>query len=356
MATIEQLILQMKVEGKQSVDSLNDSVKRVGSSINDLKSDIAGMAQVGGPLSTTLNGIIGRLGPLGIAASLAGAAFVGLGAKALQMAGDLSDISGATGIAAGTLKNFKDSVIEAGGSADDFAQLAAKLNQSVQEAAGGNEQFQKAFRELGVYVTDTSGRVRSTESILRDLTERFQQGELTSKQYSSAIDILGRNINKLELQKLKALANPELDADIKRLDRYNEQIDKLRSLLEKQIITFFGKVAEDINKGIDAIDKYYDKLEEKEKELNARGKTSRAFTPDDLMSQAPGTGIPYRLGGRAMTDAEKAILKRKEFEAEMERLNRPYQPRPNEREDTGGGFGAEPESIKKAREEAQKYV
>ena len=344
MATYEDFVLRIKAQGA-------NVIKEVSNGIQDLKSDVESLAQVGGPLSNTLNGIVSRFGALGIAAGVAGVAMAGLGARALQIAGDMADISGATGIAAGTLLNFKNSVIEAGGKAEDFAQIASKLNQSVQEAASGNEKFQKAFKDLGVFVTDANGKVRSTEDILKDVTAQFNRGELTATQYAAAIDILGKGINRLELQKLKALSDPVATEDIKRLDQYNEAIDRIRARLERGIVTFFGSVAQQAENAFGVIDKYNKKLEETEKQLNAVGRTSRAYVADPRQLMAPGSlGAP---GGRPMTDAEKATLARQQEEQRMAGLMSAYTARPNERE--AGGFGAKgEEQLKRERTEAEK--
>jgi len=344
MATYEDFVLRMKVQGA-------DDVKEVRGSIQNLKGDLESLGQVGGPLGNTINGIVGKFGALGLGAVAAAGALVGLGTRALQIAGDMSDISGATGIATGTLMNFRNSVIEAGGKAEDFGLIASKLNQSIQEAASGNEKFQRSFKDLGVFVTDASGAVRSTEDILRDITSQFNRGELSASQYAAAIDILGKGINRLELQKLTALKDPVADADIKRLDSYNEAIDRVRARLERGIVTFFGSVAEQAEKAFGAIDRYNKKLEDTEKQLNAVGRTSRAYTADPRLLMAPGSlGAP---GGRPMTDAEKATLARQQEEQRMAALMSAYRPRPNERE--AGGFGTKgEEQLKREKAELEK--
>ena len=349
MATIEDFILRMKVEGQ-------GNVKQISGSIQNLKDDIADLGQVGGPLGGTINGIIGKLGPMGVAASVAGAAFVGLGAKALQLAAELSDISGATGIAAGTLLNFRASVVEAGGKAEDFGQIAAKLNQSVQEAASGNETFQKSFQRLGVFVTDAGGKIRPTEEILRDVLARFKNGTISSEQYAAAIDILGKNINKLELAKLQAVADPFKDEQIKQLDKYNEAIDKLKDSVGRGLVTAFGNLAIAINKAFDT-----SKFTDLEKQANERGQTYRdrteGFMNRPLMGKEkdPLTGelvvLPNRL--RDMTEKEKAAYKARQDAAaahanEMQRqMNRANQP-------GAGGYGPEGESARKEREAKEK--
>lgn len=354
MATVEDFVLRMKVEGQ-------GNVKQLSGTIQNLKDDIGDLAQVGGPLGNTVNGIIGKLGPLSMAAGLAATAFAGLGGRALMLAGELSDISGATGIAAGTLMNFRQSVVEAGGKAEDFAQIAAKLNQSVQEAASGNETFQKAFQKLGVFVTDANGKVRDTESILRDVIARFKGGQISSEQYAAAIDILGKNINKLELSKLQAVADPIKDEQIKQIDKYNEAIDRLAEKFNNLAVLVAGKVAMALNgffAGIDAAIKANDELD---KRLAEKGKAQVApgltGTIRGLLGMAPRTTDP--LITRTLSEAEKAAAAKKKYDEEMAKLMAPYQSRAGTRAEggaAGGGFGATPEATLKAREESLKRI
>jgi lambda family phage tail tape measure protein len=242
MATIEDFILRFKTVG-------TEKIKQAGDSVNDLKNDLSSFAQIGGPVGNTLNGIVARLGPVGLAAAAAGTALSLLGGKALSLASEMGDIAGATGIAAGTIANFKTSVILAGGSSEDAGQLLQKLTQSISEAASGSETAQKSFRDLGVFVRDASGEVREGEDILKDLVARFQEGKLTSDEFNAALDILGKNFRKLESAKLTALPDPELDAAIEQLDKINDQIDILFQNINKKIIKGFGDFAQAINDG-----------------------------------------------------------------------------------------------------------
>ena len=242
MATIEDFILRFKTVGTAGI-------KQAGDAISGLKDDVNNFAQVGGPLGNTLNGIVGKLGPVGLAAGVVGTAFVALGSKALSLAGELSDISGATGIAAGTLMNFRQSVIEAGGKMEDANEIVFKLSRNIAEAASGNETFQKSFQNLGVFVTDANGKVRDTEDIFADIIERLKEGSLSAKQQAAAFDILGKNLSKLELEKLQYLKDPFKDEQIKQLDKFNDEIDKLTGRINDYLITAFGNLAIAINEG-----------------------------------------------------------------------------------------------------------
>lgn len=346
--TVDNYKVKISVEGREG--------------LKNLKQDLAGIGQVGGPFGNTINSIIGKLGPLGMAASVAGAAFVGLGAKALQLAGDLNDIAGATGIATGTLLNFRQSVVEAGGKAEDFATIAAKLNQSIQEAASGNERFQKSFKDLGVFVTDVNGKVRPTEEILRDLISRFRNGELSSTQYSAAIDLLGKNINKLELAKLQAAADPIKTEQINQIDKYNEALDRLGETINNALITAFGFLATGINSAIGKLDELKKKNDELEKDANARGNTRRPLP--GMIGPAAGVVNPFGIGGpagerplNAQEKAEKAardhLANMKEIEAENEAIRKKLA---NPSGQGQGGFGAKPEAVINAEKASEKKI
>ena len=56
----------------------------------------------------------------------------------------------ATGISAGRLVNLKQSLLDAGGNAEDFQKIALKLTQTLGDAADGNEKTRKSFKDLGI--------------------------------------------------------------------------------------------------------------------------------------------------------------------------------------------------------------
>jgi lambda family phage tail tape measure protein len=242
MATIEDFILRFKTVGE-------GAIKSTSASIQNLKADVESFGQVGGPLQNTLGGIVSKLGPVGIAAAAAGAAISALGGTALRLAGEVMDISGATGIAAGRVNNFAASVIAAGGKAEDAAQLLFKLKQSTAEAASGNESLQKAFKTLGVFVTDANGNVRDSNAIFGDLIARFRAGGLSAAELSAAIDLFGKNIRALETDKLADIADIRYDEAAKELDKLNDSMELIGKQIKTQLVIAFGEFAKVLNEG-----------------------------------------------------------------------------------------------------------
>ena len=358
MATIEDFILRFKTVGAEKI-------KQAGDAVSGLKDDVANFAQVGGPLSNTLNGIVTKLGPVGLAAGVAATAFAALGGAALRLANDLEDISGATGIASGSVNTFAGSLIAAGGKMEDAGQILGKLNQSVQEAASGNENLQKAFQNLGVYVTDANGKVRPTGDILQDITAKFASGELTAKQYAAAIDIMGKNVNRLELSKLSAADNPAITEATKNLDKFNGEIEKIQKAIKDNLIIAFGNLAKAINEG--GISAGLAKITEELGYLAAE----ILNLPTDAIAgflNFFGAGIknPVGLGTPLKALTDKAKEDRLKFQAEQVKLkaakeaaDKALQKGPATQTISGpkgGGFGATPEADLKAAAEYEKRM
>lgn len=310
MAAIENFILRFKVEG-------SNQVKQISGAIQGLSGDIAAFGVQGGVMGNTLNSLLGRMGPVGVAAGALGGAFAALGMKAISLADAYQDLADATGLTASEIASFKVSVIDAGGSADDYAQILAKLNQSIQESAAGNEKFKKAFQDMGVYVLDANGKLRPTSDILQNILEKFRSGEITAQQYAASIDILGKGINRLDLTKLEAINDPFKDEKIAQLAKYQTAIDKIAASINDALITAFGSLAIEIDKQMAKIDEVNKKADQRrtdtERKLNEQGRTgvfkfgdrsgqgfsitpggglSREMTPQELADYAAGKGSP----------------------------------------------------------------
>ena len=102
---------------------------------------------------------------------------------------------------------------------------------------------------MGVFVTDANGKLRPTQDILQDITNKFRQGELSSAQYTAAIKILGKDIRALELGKLSAVDNPAFTEATKNIDKLNEAMDRLSATIKTKLVLAFGDFAKAVNEG-----------------------------------------------------------------------------------------------------------
>jgi len=336
MAAIENFVLKIKVEGQKAVDDLSKSVTSLGTTIG-------GFGANAGKMTSAISGIVGGLGGMASIAGTAAVAFVGLGLKAISLADALGDISDATGISAGALNNFRNSLVDAGGKAEDFDTLAVKLNQNLGDAAVGGEKAQKAFQKLGVYVTDANGVVRNTGDVLRDAIAKLAAIEDPATRAALAVDIFGKTAAKLDFTKLNAANDPFKDEQIAQLIKYQNAIDAVAKSVNDNLLTIFGKLAI-------SIDDAMKKADEVEKKANAQGKTYNGNVP-----LAAYLGIEPLINPnlKDQTAAQKAAKARQEYEATQSLLMRPYKTRAQ----TGDGtYGATPEADLKAAAESQKRL
>ena len=339
MAAVENFVLKIKVEGQKAVDDLSKSVTNLGTTVG-------GFGAYAGKMTSAISGIVGGMAGMATIAATAATAFVGLGMKAIALADELGDVSDATGIAAGALNTFRNSIVDAGGKTDDFSTLALKLNQNLGDAAGGGEKAQLAFRKLGVFVTDANGAVRNTGDVLRDAITKLAAIQDPATRAALAVDLFGKNAAKLDFTKLNAANDFAKDEQIAQLIKYQNAIDAIAKSISDNLLTVFGKL------GL-AITESQKQAQKAEDEANARGGTR------GTLGERAGMGVnPFGLGGRpvgerALTEKEQARidLAKKLTEAykdqarEMDRLGKIGKPASGP---VGGGFGATPEATLKA--------
>lgn len=237
--TIEDIVVRIKTVG-------TESLKQANSAVQGLKQDIADLGQAGGPLQNTLNGILTKLGPLGAVAGIAGGAFVALGTRAMNLADEIQDLSDATGIGAGQLLNFRNSLMDAGGEAGSFASAANKLNLAVGEAMSGNEKYQKSFKDLGVVVRDVNGNLRPTGDILEDVVSALAGIQDPAVRAGKAVELLGKEAARINWANVSAGKDAVSDAQIAKLSEYRGEIDKLATTIDTVLIKTFGELAQSI--------------------------------------------------------------------------------------------------------------
>lgn len=318
---ISDFLIRVKVEGQQLVDKFKTSVDGVDKSVNKLNSSgsvgklngaLKGLGDTFSSVASTGNnfadGLIGSFGRLGGAATAIGAvaaAVVGLGMKAIAIADQMQDLADATGLTSSEVMSFKNSVVAAGGDTDGFEKILAKLNQSTQEAAAGNEKMQKAFKDLGVYVRDANGEVRDTSDILKDIIQKYRDGEITATEYAASIDLMGKSINRLDLQKLNAINDPFTNDNIARLAEYQNQIDQLAASASEALVTAFGQVAGAINFAIGKLNEFISRYDQ------ALAKQGLGRVGDSSLGSAL-TSTPATWAGRFIPLPKSKEQKRKE--------------------------------------------
>lgn len=183
-------------------------------------------------LKTTADGLAAKFGSVGLA--IAGV-FEGITIKgAIDAADELSKLSQRTGITIEELSALKLGAELSNVSMEDLATGLKKLAVNMAAAAGGGKEAQATFDALGVKVTDTAGKVRSTDDVLGDLADKFASFKDGPVKAADAVAVFGKAGDRL----------------IPFLNLGRDGIQKLREEAEKLGIVIggdLGKQAEDFN-------------------------------------------------------------------------------------------------------------
>lgn len=238
--TISDFLLRVKVTGQTAIDNLTKSV-------NDVDKGFAKATTGADKFDTSIKKLgSAAVGMVGGIAGI-GAAFLAMGMRAVNAADQIQDLSDATGISASRLLNLKQSIIEAGGKTEDFEKISSKLNQTLGEAANGNEKARKSFKDLGIALGDANGDIRSTDELLPEILSALSSIPDPATRAATAVELLGKAANKIDWTKVSAGRDLFKDSEIQALADYRGEIDKLANTIETKLVTAFGRLAKALN-------------------------------------------------------------------------------------------------------------
>ncbi len=150
-------------------------------------------------LLTNLGPLGGAFGEVGLAiagvaavAAAAGAATLGFAVEASEAAAHLYDLHQSTGLTVESLSALGQIAKISNIGVDQLASGLEKMNKSAVAAAAAGPKTTSIYKELGVQVTDTSGKLRSAEAIFQDLANRFAAMPNSVEKTNAAIKVFGR--------------------------------------------------------------------------------------------------------------------------------------------------------------------
>jgi lambda family phage tail tape measure protein len=289
---------QVQAETK-NVAVLDDFRKRV-----DGIGRAAGQSTTGiGALSTGLSGLSRSLGVLGIGLSVA--SIVGFGSRVVGLAGQLTDASAATTVAATTLDQYRQAGEQVGVSFETITGGLGKLNKSIAEAASGNQEAADAFGQLGISVKNQDGSIRSTSEVFQELADKVKAAPNDAAIFEQGTKIMGRGFANL----------------LPLLEQGNEGMTKFRSHFTPE--------------GVQQLDDFGDKL-------NRAGEGFTALGVAIAQEAIPPLTEFLKVLNNAMTGL--GLLERQNFDTPAELASR----------FKGGDIGQRLEELKKIRDQENK--
>ena len=127
-------------------------------------------------------------------AALAGVtAFAGIVKGAVDSAAALHDMSQSTGASVESLSAMRGAAKMAGVDMDQVATGLSKLSKNMVEAAQGSGDAARVFSALGVSVTDSAGKLKSSDTVMLEFAKSLQTVGSSTERAAAAQMVLGKN-------------------------------------------------------------------------------------------------------------------------------------------------------------------
>ena len=243
-------------------DEVSPGLKTMRSEVGALQKGMGDFGGILSPISGNLGMVAGSLG------TAAGAAGLLIGASAAAVAGsialnnqmaeqahELEIVSQRTGVSVKTLQDWSLVTKEAGVDNESFGRGFKTLNAQIALASQGNKKAVKEFTDLGVSIQDSSGKIRPTEAIFKDVMESLRGVGDEAVQSKDMTDLFGRSgqallpivrMDKEELNNLIA-AYQEYggyfsDEQLKQYDNYRLQQMEIAAAYNKAKMELSGEL------------------------------------------------------------------------------------------------------------------
>lgn len=171
------LIVAAKTVGAGSIKRLGNSMQGVTGRVKNLRLAMGG-----------LNKTFGAFGLI-----ISGGAFVGLVKGAIDSADSFGKLSDQTGIAANSLQAYANAGKLAGVGQETIDKGLRRLAQSMREADQGVATYSDSYKALGISVRDSDGNLKSSETVLGEIADRFADLPDGATKAAISMEIFGRS-------------------------------------------------------------------------------------------------------------------------------------------------------------------
>jgi hypothetical protein len=178
---------------------LKISAKGDASGLAGLTAGIKGIEKAGKDANNALGGmgkILGSVtgGALALGAGLSAAGVVAFAKGAIDAADNMRDLSQKTGVSVENLSRFQQAAQMAGTDVEAVGKGLVKLGRNMVEAATtGKGPAAEALNYLGISAVDATGKLKSTDQVMLEVADKFQQMPDGARKAQLAIDLLGKS-------------------------------------------------------------------------------------------------------------------------------------------------------------------
>jgi len=113
--------------------------------------------------------------------------------QSIDAADQVNELSQKINVNAESLQKWGFAASVSGGSMEDTATAIKKLSVNISEAASGSDSAKAKFDAIGVSFLDSSGKIRTADSVMLDISDRFQSTANDANKTAIAIDLFGKS-------------------------------------------------------------------------------------------------------------------------------------------------------------------
>ncbi len=165
---------------------------------------LANMARLQSDMAEAKRSVGGAMQGIQSSVEMAKTAFIGLGVAgmavsfagtikgAIDAADQINKLSQRTGLAAEQLSQLQFAAKLSDVSTESLTTGLKKLNISIAEGAAGDKEKIANFKALGITLTDASGKVKTADQVLMDMSDRFSTAKDGAGKTAVAVALLGK--------------------------------------------------------------------------------------------------------------------------------------------------------------------
>ena len=173
--------VRASVDGLGQLDGLSKSLRGVEGQAGRTGGALGKLRQIGSGLGGALGAILPAAGVAGLAA---------MGKQAIDAADNLNDLSQRTGVGVESLSKFGAAANDAGSSVDEVAKAMGKLARGVSDPAS---KINETLKSIGISSTDSRGQLRSLDSIMLDVADKFAKLPDGAQKTALAMELFGKS-------------------------------------------------------------------------------------------------------------------------------------------------------------------
>ena len=175
------LKVRADVQGQGEIDGLSRSLGSLSKQAQGVQGGLGRMGQA----ARGVGGLMGALVPVGAVAGLAAMA-----KGSIDTADNLNDMSQRTGVAVESLSRFGQAAADSGSSIEGVAKGMGQLAKRITDPGSAASE---ALKGIGIATTDAQGKVRSLDSVMLDISDRFAKMPDGAEKSALAMQLFGKS-------------------------------------------------------------------------------------------------------------------------------------------------------------------